>query len=307
MEVAPDVFKTETPLSATGKASFDAIAARLGMLNPPIAIAQHIAQNEPPRRVEYSSLLAGNSTLDGINFIAVNPSALASAFDAATDRWGQKALTSMKEDPGHWALKASFGATIGMGWREVWRPEPHLPPASVLDAPGKGSTVMTMRFGTAGSALRFTALHCAVDQRSGGCNIHIDETGFVLGMPTGGVALTPSTYDHLMNELLVKTKFRDWLAGKMPNKEAAYIVGEVIRRLSMVFPNASNGFAGLDKTVNGLRTPRSVLEGLGTAARILRPIGATFDVYDNDKFKVQVTGAIVDGDSSITVSIGGEW
>ena len=307
MPVAPDVFHTKEPTSARGKATFDAIAGRLSSLNPPIDLAKQIAQNTKPRDPQFSSLLAGTSTLDGVGFIAVNPSALARAFDQATDAAGQKVLTSMKEDPGHWALKASFGATIGTGWREVWRPGPDRPPATVLESPGQGSRLLTMRFGTAGSSLRFTALHCAVDERSGVCNIHIDETGFVLGVPTGGVALTPSMYDHLMNELLVKTKFRDWLAGKMPNKDAAASVGEAIRRFSLVFPNASNGFEGLDKTINNLRKPRSLGEGVGTAWRILRPIGATIDFYDNEKFKVQVTGSMVDDDISVTLSVGGEW
>src|SRR5262249_22676113 len=162
--------------------------------------------------------------LDGINFVAVNPRTLAGEFQGAKDQWGQKALASMKEDPDHWALKASFGKTIGTGWREVWRPAPYSPPATVLQEPGKADHVIRMRFGTAGISVRFTALHCAVHEIGGQCNIHIDETGFVLALPTGGVALTPDFYDHLMNELKFKTDFRDWLSGKMPNKTAAHIV-----------------------------------------------------------------------------------
>lgn len=166
---------------------------------------------------------------------------------------------------------------------------------------------MRMRFGTVGSSLRFTALHCAVHEIGAQCNIHIDETGFVLSLPQGGVGLTPNLYDHFMNELLLKTNFRDWLSGIMPNEKAAHIVREVIRRLSIIFPNAANGYAGLDKTLNSIRRPHGVLEGLWTAGRILKPIGATLDVYDTQRFKVQVTGTALHGDRSITISLGGEW
>ena len=307
MIVAPDPVKTNPPITSRGKATYDTIAARLAVLNPPISIRSHIAQSEKQNKTQFSTLEAKDSTLDGINFIAVDPAELVRAFENATDKWGDRALTSMKEDPDHWALKASFGKTIGTGWREVWRAAPYSPPAPGLQEPGKADSMMRMRFGTAGSSIRFTALHCAVHEIGAQCNIHIDETGFVLGLPTGGVGLTPNLYDHFMNELLLKTDFRDWLAGKMPNAKAARIVEEVIRRLSIIFPNAANGYAGLDKTMNSIRRPRGVLNGLWTAGRILKPIGATFDVYDTDRFKVQVTGTILDGDRSITITLGGDW
>jgi hypothetical protein len=305
--IAPDPFKTETPITNRGKTTYNTITARLAALNPPISIQRHIAQSEKKDKTQFSTLEVYDSTLDGINFIAVNPAELVRAFESAKDKWGDRALTSMKEDPDHWALKASFGKTVGTGWREVWRAAPYSPPATVLKEPGKPDNVMRMRFGTARSSIRFTALHCAVHEIGAQCNIHIDETGFVLGLPTGGVGLTPNLYDHLMNELLLKTDFRDWLAGKMPNAKAARIVKEVIRRLSLIFPNAANGYAGLDKTINSIRRPRGVLNGLWTAGRILKPLGATFDVYDTDQFTVQVTGTILDGDRSITISIGGDW
>ena len=301
---ASDPFKTEAPFN---KSTYQTIASRLAALKPPIRIENHIAQNEKHGKTHLSTLETKDSTLDGINFIAVDPKLLAQELQAAKDQWGQKALASMKEDSDHWALKASFGKTIGTGWREVWRAAPYSSPATALTAPGKADNVMRMRFGTMGSSARFTALHCAVHEIGGQCNIHIDQTGFVLELPTGGVGLTPNLYDHIMNELLLKTDFRDWLAGKMPNKEAARIVKEVIRRLSIVFPNASNGYAGLEKTINSLRQPRDLGDALNTSVRILKPIGVTFDAYDNDRFKVQVTGSDVNGERAITVSLGGEW
>ncbi|HVQ77856.1 MAG TPA: hypothetical protein VMT79_20230 [Candidatus Binatia bacterium] len=304
--IAPDPFKTETPISKRGMTTYKAIAARLAALQPPIYIDRHIAQSEQQGKTQFSTLDAHDATLDGINFIAAEPARLVSAFERAQDTWGFRALASMKEAPDHWALKASFGKTIGTGWREEWREAPYTPPATVPEEPGRPDNMFKMRFGTAGNPIRFTALHCAVHEIGGQCNVHIDESGFVLSLPRG-ISLTPDLYDHIMNELKLKTDFRDWLSGMMPNATAARIVKEVIRRVAITFPNASNGYAGLDRKINSIRRPRGPGDVLLTAGRLLAPIGLTVDVYDNDRVKVQVTGTILNGDRSITVSIGGEW
>ena len=304
--IAPDPFKTDPPITARGKATYKTIAARLAALNPPIFIERHIAQSEKQGKTQFSTLEAKDSTLDGINFMAADPARLVRALEGAKDKWGERALASMREDPEHWALKASFGKTVGTGWREIWREAPYSPPTTELKERDTADNVMRMRFGTAGSAIRFTALHCAVHEIGAQCNIHIDESGFVLALPKG-FALTPDLYDHIMNELKWKTDFRDWLSGLMPNKTAEGIVKEVFRRISIIFPNAANSYAGLDKKINSIRRPSGVANGLWTAGRILAPIGATFDVYDTDRFKVQVTGTILNGDRSITITIGGEW
>jgi hypothetical protein len=308
----PEPFNTEKPITERGKATYKTIAARLAALDPPVFIEGHIAQTDKLIRkqdkilgkTQFSTLEANESTLDGINFRAVDPDLLVRELERAKDKWGSQALASMREDPGHWALKASFGKTVGTGWREKWREAPYGSPATTLEAEGKADNLMRMRFGTAGSSIRFTALHCAVHEIGGQCNIHIDETGFVLALPKG-FALTPDLYGHFVNELLVKTDFRDWLAGKMPNETAARIVKEVFRRVSFIFPNAANGYAGLDKRIKGLRQPKGVTNGLLTAGKFLAPMGVTFDVYDSDRYKVQVTGTF--DDPSITITIGGEW
>jgi hypothetical protein len=93
----------------------------------------------------------------------------------------------------------------------------------------------------------------------------------------------------------------------MPNETAARIVKEVIRRVSINFPNASNGYAGLDRRINSIRRPHVPGDLLLTAGRLLAPTGVTVDVYENDAFKVQVTGTIANGDRSITISMGGDW
>jgi hypothetical protein len=304
--IAPDPFKTEKPISERGRNTYRVIAARLAALNPPVFIERHIAQSEQQGKRGFSTLEAHDSTLDGINFKADDPKLLAQAFCRATDRWGAPALASMKEDPDHWALKASFGKTVGTGWREEWREAPYQSPAAVPAEPGKADNLLRMRFGTAGTPIRFTALHCAVHEIGGQCNIHIDESGFVLSLPQG-ISLTPDLYDHIMNELKWKTDFRDWLSGLMPNDVAARVVKDVIRRISINFPNAMNGYADLSRRINSIRRPSTPGDLLVTAGKVLAPLGVTVDVYENDAFKVQVTGAIAGGDRSITITLGGQW
>ena len=302
---APAPFNTETPITDRGKTTYETIAARLAALNPPISIKEHIAQREKLiekqgkilGKTEFSTLKAYDSTLDGIDFIAVDPGELKAAFEGAKDGWGEQALASMTEDPEHWALKQSFAKTVGTGWREK-------SPATELKEWDKGDNMMRARFGTAGSSIRFTALHCAVHEIGGRCNVHIDESGFVLRLPKG-FALTPDLYGHIVNELILKTDIRNWFDKHIPNETAARIVKDIFRRTSLIFPNAANGYAGLDRKISSLRLPHGVANGLWTAGRFLAPIGVTFDVYDTDRFKVQVTRTF--DDPSTTITIGGEW
>src|SRR5262249_54014936 len=117
--------KTYPAITERGRQTYSTIAARLADLHPKIRIEEHIAQREDKGMTEFSTLEARDNTLDGINFRAVDPKKLAAEFHDAVDRWGLPALASMKENPDHWALKASFGKTIGTGWREAWRPAPY--------------------------------------------------------------------------------------------------------------------------------------------------------------------------------------
>lgn len=304
--IAPDPFKIESPISQRGMATFRTIAARLASVNPPIFIEKHIAQSEKQNKTQFSSLEAHDSTLDGISFVAADPKLLAKAFENIRDKWGNRVLASMKEDPEHWALKASFGKTIGTGWREVWREDPYSSPAALPKEPGSADNMFRMRFGTAGTPIRFTALHCAVHEIGGQCNIHIDESGFVLALPEG-ITLTPDLYDHIINELKWKTDFRNWLSGKVSNETVKQIIREVVRRVAITFPNASNGYAGLNNRINAIRRPRGLEDGFLTAVGILAPIGLSVDAYDRDNLKVQITGSSLNGDRAITVSIGGSW
>src|SRR3954468_21673674 len=109
--------------------TYDTIMARCTDLTPPVDIATHIKPG---------TLRAANNTLDGITFQAVDPADLeaelsgrmklagagkspnpgegALSFDTTRGpRSANASMISMKEDPKHWALKASFGATVGGG------------------------------------------------------------------------------------------------------------------------------------------------------------------------------------------------
>lgn len=310
--IAPDPFKTEKPITERGKTAYATIAARLAALHPPIFIERHIAQDTRNGKTQFSTLEAENSTLDGISFTADDPGLLAKALNRATDKWDEPALISMKEDPAHWPLKASLGATIGTGWREVWREIPFSYIPTPPQEHGGADSVLKMRFGTAGKSIRFTALHCAVQETDvqarnfGLCNIHIDDAGFMLSLPTG-ITLTADFYGHLVNELLWKTTFRDWLSGEMPNDTARDIVREVIRRVSFDFINSSNGYAGLDKDIHRINRIRTPSDAIFTVGRIILPVGITVDVIDRESYKVQVTGSRADGNLSATLTIGGEW
>jgi len=326
--IAKDIFNTEKPISARGRSTFKAIAARLAAFHPPIFLDGHIAEvasetdsrkkhlaqfaipgiiqalsEAESRKSKYSTLLAADSTLDGVSFIANEPKLLAKAFYSVKDSWGNVALASLQEDPDHWPLKASFGRTVGTGWRESWRPPTYSSLAIEPETKFMNDS-LRMRFGNAGTRLPFTALHCAVDEKSGQCNIHIDESGFVLALPSG-ISLTPDFYGHFMNELLFKTEFRDWLVGLMPNPTAALIVKEVIRRISFQFPTAYSGYAGLDSKIRSLHRPTGIMDAVSTTIGFIAPIGVTIDIFDRDNFKVQATGTFGAGDLSISITIGG--
>ena len=118
------------------QSTYDAIVARCKDLIPSIDITKHITQG---------SLKVANNTLDGITFEPVDaedlkaelggrmklpgagksPKPGALSFDTTrSPRPANASMISMEEDPKHWALKASFGATVGDGFREQWRAPP---------------------------------------------------------------------------------------------------------------------------------------------------------------------------------------
>ena len=293
--------------------TYDTIVARCANLIPSIDITKHIKEG---------TLHVKSSTLDGISFKAVDPADLeaelsgrmklagpvkppkaatgALSFDTTrAPRPANASMTSMKEDPNHWALKASFAATVGEGFREQWQPPPQPRPA-LLPTTSYGSPRISLGFGEAGKPLAFTALHAAVAK--GGCGIHIDERGFVVKSPEGAI-VTPTFWSHLANELLLKTKFRDWLDGKIGDNAVGAIVVEAVNRLSLRFPDAENGFAGLQSRVNNIKGVNDV-NGIGTA---FLPIGMSMDLIHLRNSTVQANYYWHDGQQTLTISWGGTF
>jgi len=291
--------------------TYDAIVARCRDLIPPVDIAKHIKPGT--RRV-------AKNTLDGITFEAVDPADLeaeldgrmklpgklpkpgvgALSFDTTrAPRPANASMTSMKEDPGHWALKASFGATVGVGFREQWRPPPQSRTA-LLPTPSYGGRRVSLGFGETGKKLKFTALHAAV--AASVCNIHIDERGFVVSTPEGAV-VTPTFWGHLANELLLKSKFRDWLNGAIGDNAVGSLVVEVVNRLSLRFPDAENRFAGLQGKMDRITGPTDV-KGIGKA---LLPIGLSADLARLRNSTVQANYYWHDGQQTLTISWGGTF
>jgi len=293
--------------------TYDTIVARCKDLIPSLDITKHIKPG---------TLKVAKLTLDGITFEAVDPAALeadlsgrtklpdgvktAKTGEGALDfdttrgpRTGNASMISMKEDPDHWALKASFGATVGEGFREEWRPPP-VPRAALLPTTSYGSPRLSLGFGETGHKLVFTALHAAVAKSV--CNVHIDERGFVVDLPDGAV-VTPTFWGHIANELLLKTKFRDWLKGKIGDSAVGGFVVEVVNRLSLRFPDAENGFAGLKGRVNNIAGITDVA-GIG---KTLMPIGASLDLVKLKNSTVQANYYSYDGQRTLTISWGGTF
>ncbi len=295
------------------QSTLGAIVARCKDLIPPVDIAKHIKPG---------TLRAAKNTLDGITFEAVDPADLeaelsgrmklpgphqpqkpgsgALSFDTTrSPRPANASMTSMQEDPQHWALKASFGATVGEGFREAWRPPPQPRPA-LLPTPAYGSKRISLGFGETGKRLTFTALHAAVAKST--CNVHIDERGFVVDTPEGAV-VTPTFWSHMANELLLKSLFRDWLNGAIGDNVVGAIVVEVVNRLSLRFPDAENGFAGLSGKINNIKGPTDV-KNIG---KTILPIGASLDVARFKNSTVQANYYWHDGQHTLTISWGGTF
>ena len=148
--------------------------------------------------------------------------------------------------------------------------------------------------------LTFTALHAAVAASI--CNIHIDERGFVVNTPEGAV-VTPTFWGHIANELLLKSKFRDWLKGAVGDTVIGPLVVEAVNRLSLRFPDAENGFAGLQGKMNRITGPADV-KGIGKA---LLPIGVSADLAYLGNSTVQANYYWYEGQHTLTISWGGTF
>ena len=70
---------------------------------------------------------------------------------------------------------------------------------------------------------------------------------------------------------MLKTIFRDWLDEKVGNSAIGKIVVEAVNRVALRFPDAENGFAGLEGRVNDI-AGLTDLKGIATT---FLPIGVS--------------------------------
>jgi hypothetical protein len=273
--------------------TYSEIAARLAELQPPVRIADHIGDRR--------KLKVATSVLDGITFPPKDKNKLLAALRKAKDRYGQPAFAEARiNNEPHWALKLSFGATNGTGFRETWRFPPLTGRPLNSAGPsyeGQSAANFGARLGDRTDLPDLTSLHCAVADDV--CNIHIDHTGFVLEGPDGNVSLTPDFFQHLMNELVLKTNLKGiaprWAKGAFD-------------RVSLIYPNSANNYSRMGPRVGQVPLLREVgrLAGVGPILSRVPLPGISVDLVQAKTYKLTVSASCgVNGDCSAGLTFGG--
>jgi hypothetical protein len=159
-----------------------------------------------------SNLEAGRLVLDGINFVAKDHIRLIDALSNLKYPAGDNVFfRGAKSARHHFAGNASFLATDGIGFRQIWQTYPTERPMGP-NAPNSPAMdpKASARFGDSQNLPDLTSVHCAVSKRM--CNVHIDEMGFVITDAKGTIIVDPDALRHIFVELLWKTD----LQGKLP-------------------------------------------------------------------------------------------
>jgi hypothetical protein len=223
---------------------YEDIRNRLLLCMPPIDLDTHVARIDS----------IGTTTLDGVSFTALDYKKLQVALNTAQNGAGSAFFTRVKlEDRGHWPLEASFGATDGVGYREVAHMKlsgGDLGSAGGLDSRGARDWKRSAgRFGGAitpqampgpNTVPDLSSLHCAVS--SGVCNIHVDEVGFMLRDAQGSLVLDPDFLQHIVNELVLKT------FGK------AILPQLVLDHVNIELPSSMNGYNRYGVSIDGYKS-----------------------------------------------------
>ena len=236
--------------------TFRTIATRLTMFRPQLDLTKHIKKGPHPKlqldgekaaireQLKKYGVAAANTTLDEVTFVPNDWEDLLITLRKTLTLDGQQAFAEGRspEKPPHWALDASMGATIGKGFREIWRPQLSSRPLSMNDLPerraGRGmrgvrdraggwNNAYGSQFGKDPKPLDITSLHFAVAPDR--VNIHIDQTGFVFEGANLELMVGPNFGDHIVNELVWKTllPLPSWLA----------------ERMDLIMPNSTNDFS----------------------------------------------------------------
>jgi hypothetical protein len=228
-----------------------------------------------------SPVEALDSTLKGINFKCNNLQIIKDAFDSATDQLGRPAFYyNGQYSSGKMArelirnapdlLDMSFAATDGYGYREI-RDMPLLPSLSSF-RPAQVNPSFSSRFGFEDEqsvSIDVTSLHAALAAGPNGCNVHIDQMGFVMH-GSYGAFLDPDFFQHLGNELIFQTDVAPSLGkgiGKLlrlGDQQGKEIGNWLARNVNLELPNFRNHYRpGFGVSVN--LTPRLTVSGKFTA------------------------------------------
>ncbi len=238
--------------------TYRTIAARLTMLRPQIDLSKYFAGPNPDVRLydeksyireqlKTYGVAAATNTLDGLTFLPKDWQGLITALRIAKTSDGLDAFIegASPEKPSHWAVDLSMAATIGKGFREIWRPKLSDRPLSTRDLPGRHgfglgrdrgqwSDAYSGQFGKNPEPLDITSLHFAVAPDR--VNVHIDETGFVFEGADGALTVGPNFGHHAGNELFWKTTLN------LPRWASEHI--------DLILPNSANDFSRFGMSVD---------------------------------------------------------
>jgi hypothetical protein len=242
-----EAFRQLALKAAHDNAVYVELARRLMACNPPVVLDDHIGRIQK----------FGKTTLDGVNFFARDYKKLKQTLIDAKDGSGAPFFGhAILDNLDHWALRTSFLATDGTGFREASRlkiSDKQFISSGPLDARGsrgwrRNAGRFVGAFPEAGILPDLSSLHCAVSNQ--GCNIHVDDVGFVLYDELGNLVVDPDVLQHLFDELIFKTY------GKYLLPEA------IVNRVNLVLPSTANDF---------------------------NRVGVSADIYKTKKYRVTVS------------------
>lgn len=195
------------------------IESRLAQFSPKFRLADHVDfTGKAPS--------AGGSSLVGINFRPKDHKKLIEELTNLQFGGLPVFAKGSRDDPSHWALSLSFKETNGIGFREIFRfklPErPLMPEPTAADR--REQRLIDRHaawFGDIPKMPDITSLHCAVAEEI--CNIHIDETGFVIET-LDGPALTIDAARHWAIELKIRTELRNKF---LDNPKALWLIDHI--------------------------------------------------------------------------------